>query len=202
MKLFWNVICEIYTTLIVSGLKLPPSKSFFNQPTTTNDCYQFLEEIHGDISFTKTERFYILEAAKNFEFFSNNQIKFEITFDLDPTDQIAIDSQSIILRVDQSHDMIVEADGYYKSKILGLCQYKDNDTQTIYLVHDRLRNPITLRTTTIHELGHLVGLDHTQGRSIMHRYNTNSSLYPTYIDAVEFAIRFNCKPSELRYFKL
>lgn len=200
MEFFWNVACEILTCLKQMGVNIPPSHRLFNQPKITND-YQLVEEIHADISFTEKEKLLILRAAKDFEYFSNDQITFDIQFDLDSSDQEAVENQSVILRVDKTHPLIVEMDGYYKYSILGVCQYRE-DYDALYLVHDRLRNPITFRTTTIHELGHFVGLDHTNGRSIMHKHNLSSVLYPTRADAIEFAKVYNCKPEELRYFKL
>lgn len=200
MKFFWNLACELYTGLVTAGIKIPPSHRFFNQPKAATDI-QIVEEIHGDISFPEHERYYILQAAKDFQYFSNDQITFDITFDLDPTDKQAVEDQAIILRVDKTHPIIVEMDGYYKHNTLGLCHFRE-DKDAIYMVHDRLSNPITYRTTAIHELGHFVGMDHTVGRSIMYKHNNNGVLYPTYIDAVELAEVYDCKPEDFRYFKL
>jgi len=200
MKLFWNLACEIFTCLKQTGINVPPSHRFFNQPKITNDS-QMLEEIHVDISFTEDERLLIRQAAKDFEYFSNDQVSFDLRFDLDPTDEEAIKNQAVMLRVDKTYPLVVEMDGYYNQTILGLCMYRE-EHDAVYMVYDRLSNPITFRTTVIHELGHFMGLDHTLGRSIMYKHNMNNVLYPTYIDAVEFAKTYDCKPEELRYFKI
>lgn len=183
----------------MAGLNIPPSQRFFNQPSasTLEDEY----EIHADISFPEHERYYLKQAAKEFTYFSNDKILFNIQFDLDPDDQEMIDNQSVIIRADKYHPVVVEADGYHRTTALGLCQYRPVGS-IIYMVHDRLSYPITYRTVAIHELGHFVGMDHTANPSIMGRYNYNDVLYPTYNDAVEFARVYQCSPEELRYFKL
>lgn len=200
MKLFWNFACEIYTELIQIGFTFPPSQRFFNQPEIYED-FQIIEEIHADISFPENERHCIRQAAKDFEYFCNQRIVFDIIFDLEHDDQQRISEEPVLVRASKKHPIIVETDGYHKCNILGLCQFRKNNN-AIYMVHDRLSNYQLYRTTAIHELGHFIGMHHVGSPSVMYKYNSGNVLYPTYIDAIEFAKLYDCKAEDLRYFKL
>jgi hypothetical protein len=201
MKLLWSVLAELYTSLFTSGIKIAPPNFLFNKPKVKIPV-RMAEVIHADITFTEEERKYILQAAKDMEFFTNDWFTFDITFDLDTENYDAFLEESIMLRVDGYNPSIVKSDEIHQNKTIGLCQYWDDGTRDIYMVYDRLHDPITWRTTAIHELGHFIGLSHTEGRSIMHKYNSKNILYPTYIDAQEFAKVYKCLPKDLRYFKL
>ena len=201
MKFFWSLLAEIYTDLFISGIKWAPPKFLFNQPKIKIPV-TLTEIIHADIAFTEEERQYILQAAKDMEFFTNGWFNFDIVFDLDTGNYDAFLDESIMLRVDGYNENIVESDKIHNNTTIGLCRYWDDGTRDIYMVYDRLHDPITWRTTAIHELGHFIGLSHTNGRSIMHKCNSGKILYPTYTDAQEFAKVYNCLPTDLRYFKL
>lgn len=198
--MFWKLLSGMYYLMIVAGAKNAPPSILFNKPKQKFRC-KYYELIKADITFTEAERFYILEAIKDFEQFCNGLIKLDIEFNLDLTQEEYI-NQSMLIRAVPTTKEIVMYDGYLQSNILGLCSCMENGFKKIHLVHNRLTNPITFRTTMIHELGHFVGLHHTRKKSIMHAYNHGNVLYPTYIDAREFARVFNCSPEQLRYFKL
>lgn len=144
----------------------------------------------------------ILESLDDLQSFCNGLICLEIRFELDGYDDEAIRNNCVLLRVDGYHPSIVASDEKIKSNTIGLCNYMQNDTKRLYLVHDRLDHPITFKTTAIHELGHFIGLDHTGRQSIMHKSNFSSVLYPTYIDAIEMSKVWGVDPEDLRYFKL
>ena len=88
------------------------------------------------------------------------------------------------------------------SKILGLCLHKSNYTANLYILANRIINKHIFRITVIHELGHFLGMGHTDRISVMHKFNYGTILYPTYIDALEFGKIYNCEPDQLCYFKL
>ena len=108
----------------------------------------------------------------------------------------------ILKRAEPALKEIVESDARIKNTTLGLCNYLPNDTIVLYLVPERLKNPFSFRTTTIHEIGHALGMKHLGKPSVMHQYNHNDVLYPTYKDAIELGKLYGIDPKNLRYFKL
>lgn len=200
MRFFWKFLSKIYCELVIMGLDIVPPAMLFNKPQKQLE-YKYFGEILADKNFTPDERNYIMEGVKNIEDFCNGIIKFDIRFDLESDTKFAPDT-SLILKIGSDNPIVVAATKTYKSDILGLCQSAPSGLKIIYLVHDQLNNPIIYRTTVIHELGHYIGLEHTKYASIMHKSNFGNVLFPTYIDAQEFAKKYNCSPEDLKYFKL
>ncbi len=200
MRFFWKFISEIYCGLVSLGFKIEPPPILFNQPKQKFQSQRF-EEILADKSFTSEERGYIIAGIRDMERFCNGLVKFSVKFVLESSTKVTIDS-SLLLRVKADNPAIVDSDERIKSTTLGLCQYMSTGAKIVYLVSERLSDPITYRTTVCHEFGHFIGLDHTEQTSIMHKSNFGRVLYPTYIDAVELSTKYGCSPEELRYFKL
>lgn len=201
MQWFWNILCEIYTSLIDLGFEIRAPDFLFNIPEE-HFSFKVKKRIYADSQFTEEERISILQAADDFYEFSNHWFEFEISFDLDNTDEEFIKEHHVLIRADSNHPLVLESDSSLVSNTLGLCYYRENFNISLYLVHERLKSHIAYKTTTLHELGHFLGLNHTLGKSIMNRYNSKNILYPTYIDAKEFVKHYKCKIESLKYFKL
>jgi hypothetical protein len=200
MRLFWKIISEIYCELVSWGLNFKPPSVLFHQPEQKFQC-QYFEEILADKSFTDAERTYIMQGLQDIEEFCNGLYKFTVNFVLEPTTEVAV-SSCLLLKVKNDNPLIVASDERIKSTTLGLCQYMNTGAKIVYLAHERLTDAITYRTTVAHEFGHFIGLEHTERVSIMHKSNFGNVLFPTYIDALEFAKKYNCNPEDLKYFKL
>lgn len=201
MKLLWSIASEIYSSLVLGGLEISPPNFLFNQPQKQLECV-YSDTILADVNFPDYERKLILEAKKDLELFCNGAIELEIRFELNSEDIDTIRNNCVLLRVSANHPSIKESDERIQNTTLGLCDYMANKTRRLYLVPERLTDPITYRTTAIHELGHFIGLGHTGRPSIMHKHNYSRVLYPTRIDAKELAKVWNYKPEQFRYFKL
>lgn len=200
MTKFFKIIYYIYTILVHLGLRCNPPSILLNKVKVPANP-ELIEEIHADISFTSTERLYILQAAKDWETFSNNRIKFNIIFDLNLIDYSLMSDKSTIIRVHSSAQVIKEMDEKIKANTLGICYYTSDTIRTIYLAFDRLKDYNTLRATTAHELGHYIDLDHTEGHSIMNKHIKYNIYYPTYIDAVEYGSKWDIDPKDCKYIK-
>lgn len=201
MKFLWSVAAEVYTDLVIAGLDIAPPKRLFHQPKQKLDC-AYSDTILADKAFTEKERKLILEANQDLESFCNGLIELDIVFELDAEDKETIRNNCVLLRAPPTHPSIIASDEAIKNTTLGLCDYMANDTRRLYLVPERLYNPITFRTTATHELGHFIGLDHTKPNSIMYKHNTSRVLYPTRIDAEELAKTWQVNVEDLKYFKL
>lgn len=201
MKLLHKIAAFIYCDLVVDfGLDLAVPHWLFHQPIVQLE-HTYTEFIRADINFTEKERLLIQRAARNLEWFCNGFLEIDIEFDWDPAQEIP-ENTGIILRVPATDKTIADADGYFKNTVLGLCSWTKKHSTVIHLVHDRLQDANTFRTTVLHELGHYMGMGHTKKPSIMYKENYTRVLYMTYKDAVEFAKRFGLRPEYLRYFKL
>ena len=201
MKLFWRILSEIYSNLVVAGLKISPPNFLFYIPKKKLSC-QYTATILADINFTDNERRLILEGLNDLHQFCNGIFELQILFVLDPEDHERVNNNYIILRVSPTHPSIVASDEKVESTTIGLCEYMENKTVRLYLVPERLTNPIMFRTTTIHELGHFLGLGHTERPSIMHKLNYETVLYPTRRDAEAFGKLTGLAPESFKYFKL
>jgi hypothetical protein len=196
-KIATSIYCDLVT---LGGLKVDPPRWMFNIP---KELLPHLEthQILADINFTPKERWLIEEAARNIEWFSNGLIKMRILFEWDPAWNVN-ENLTVMLRVPSTEKMITDCDGYYKNTVLGLCNWMKNNSVIIHMVHDRLQDEHTFRTTAIHEIGHYLGLGHLKKPSIMYKSNYMKVLYMTYNDAVEFARIYQIDPESLRYFRL
>lgn len=200
MKLIWQIITSLYSILKKSGINLPPYSFLFNKPKIKFPK-TIVETIRADSSFNERERKLIVEAAQDMFRFTNKRIKFNIRFDLEP-EECDLES-NVIYRICSDEEYIQKADEKYDNYVIGLCNYRENHTKVIYLIYDRLeRSDNLFRTTTIHEFGHYLGMQHTTNCSIMQPVNPNTIPYPTYKDAVELAKIWKCLPTDLAYFKL
>lgn len=200
MQFLYKAAASIYCELVVLGnFRLTPPLWLFNKPKRSIP-HTYTEVILADHNFNNKERWLIEEAVHNMEWFLNGFIRFEVKFEWD-SNQIIPDNQGVILRAAPTDKTITYADGYFKSKILGLCLIQ-NEKIAIHLVSERLQDQHLFRTTVLHELGHYLGMGHIELPSIMHAYNYNQVLYMTRKDAEEFGKLFNLNPEALQYFKL
>lgn len=202
MKMLWKIISNIYTELVVgAGLPIDPPYFLFNQPNRRLQC-EYHDIILVDKTFTTKQQELIRAALKDLQYFCNGLIEINLIFDLDPEDKERIKNHSVLLNVDSSHPAIEASDERLQAKTLGLCEWLDNDTKRLYLVQERLPTDIIFRTTAIHELGHFIGMGHTEIPSIMHKNNNSNVLYPTYKDAKELSEVWDVYPGYFRYFKM
>lgn len=201
MRFLWSLLCNICSVLKVAGIVRNFPDALFHKPKKRlPELYQ--ETIFADKNFTESERKLILSALDNLHEFVNGSIRIVLEFTLDPTNPKMIVNNSVLFRVNSDHPAIRNSDGYTQTRTLGLCNYMSNDTCQIYLVMDRLNEPITFQSTALHELGHFIGMGHVDSPSIMSRFNSIRISKPTYNDAKELSRLLRIHHQNFRYLKL
>jgi len=194
-----KIIYFLYRTLILLQINIKPPQFLFNIPKE-HDNHAIIEIIHADINFTPKERLLIAQALQILTEFTNNNIIFYVHYDLGEFDMNIEENK--LIRVHSSNPLIQQWDKNINSHTLGLCAYNNNNTRFVYLAYDRLTDPIVFRCTTIHEYGHHINLQHTDGPSIMNQFINPKIMFPNKIDAIEYAKRFNCSPEDCKYIKI
>lgn len=152
-----------------------------------------------DITFTRKERAALERSCEEWYRFTRGAIFFHPLFDLYKQDLDAPMQDDLVLRVSPEFWRIaatpIIACGLYQPEtIAGKKDYR----ATIYLVPQRLRMPGAFEETMTHELGHFLGLDHTEGRSVMNAGSAGVTRL-TEIDAKEFCRAFECGIEELDF---
>lgn len=200
MNLISKILCYFYLIIRSIGFKIKPFKFFFNKPNIK--IYKTLHiELTGSEEFNLKERKLILEALDEIYHFTNERIKFNISFNLNEISEEQFANQPLIIKIDSNYQIVKDSDKCWGLNTIGLCYFRNNNAHIVYLIHDRLEIK-WFKTTVIHELFHLLGLKHTKRLSIMQPINTGFVLHPTYKDAVEMAKILNCMPKDLKYFKI
>lgn len=192
---FWNILSRIYCYLIINNIISIKPNFLFNKPRFKLSC-AYKDYIYADTSFTKNERILLKNAVSDIEYFCNGLIKLNIIYE-DHTDNC-----NILIKAEEDHPSIIKSDNEFDCNTLGLCEWMTDNTRRLCLVYKRLSNNITFTTTATHELGHFLGMSHTDIPSIMYKYNMYKVPYLTLIDAKAFASIWNIDFRMLRYLKL
>lgn len=157
----------------------------------------FIILLHGDMDFSQQERQIVSEAVDRWYEFTNGKFLFHIIYDISKYDLDALTKDDIILKVASSFYLVKESEQRSKGRTCGLC-HRFTNRGNIYMVENRVRNYQTFRTVLMHELGHYIGLDHTEGPSIMYEYTDQTGDF-TKNDALAFCEEYGCGLNELRY---
>lgn len=152
-----------------------------------------------DLDFTRKERAAIEQSCEEWYRFTRGTILFHPVFDLHKQDLDAPMRDDLVLRVPPEFWRITAAPiiacGLYQPEAIA---GKTDCRATIYLVPQRLQLPGAFEETMTHELGHFLGLDHTEGRSVMNAGSAGITRL-TEIDAREFCRAFDCEMKELDF---
>lgn len=200
MNLLIRLIYWIYSAVIYTGIKLSPPSILFHKPLPYTGI-KYVEQIHVDMRFSPKEIELILESLHHLTKFTNSKVSFNLHIDLVPLQDVNYIENKLI-KIHSSSDIIKNSDENIKGTTLGLCFHNTDGTKHIYLVYDRLKDDITFKCTTMHEYGHHIYLDHTEGKSIMNRHIDSNIMFPTRIDAIEYANKFECSPEDCMYLKI
>jgi len=201
MRFFWSTLSNICSVLKVAGIVRNFPGIVFNKPSKRlPELYQ--DTILADKNFTTNERKMITSAINNLHQFVNGAIRISLEFTLDPNDTATINQNSVLFRSNSRSETIKKSDGIAQTKTLGLCNYMSNNTCQMYLVMDRLSDSATFESTTLHELGHFIGMGHVESPSIMSRFNSVRITEPALNDAKELGRLLQIHYKNFRYLKL
>lgn len=149
MRFFITLICVLISLVCLNCTK---AQQVAKYPVKIE------KEVYIDPGFDYEEKIQIINALKTWECSTNNSIKFTLI-----TEKPTYPTYLSIEQVDSGDERVVKWDAetsiLYKkeTKAVGYF-YLKNQVSTILLVDDRLDGEV--KATTIHEVGHSLGLDH------------------------------------------
>jgi predicted Zn-dependent protease len=187
LKILYKILLVILLLIFFKQIHtLVSNKEMFIPPTS------FHSTLYLDYKFNEQEIKAITEAAKDWETATHNKVKFKIV--TLPTDKtVDLRKGIMVLKVDTLDPEIIYLDiAAGKPTILGLCK-SIGMVPYIKLVSPRL-NSNNYQNVVKHELGHLIGLGHTD--------NPNTLMFPTIdfgsseiteTDLYHFCKKYDCR---------
>ncbi len=197
----WRAVCRIVALsavvlLVVScgmsaNVKPKAPKKNVNNPTFN----LILEN-----SFGGPERELIVDSFMEWQRDTKGVVKFTVAkYAFDPSlEEIPETSEKCtydvyVLRINSANPSVRKLDKREGSKVLGFTA-SNCDQRVVALVTDRLKDAKMFRQVTVHEAGHLVGLDHipVPKESIMFPSVDKATTCPTELDMKQFCMLYEC----------
>lgn len=170
-------------SLLMCCCIIPPNTQSLNQ---YNICI--------DKSFTDFENLIIKDQFKLWQYKINNRVifKFKENCDVDIKAFISNQSDVLVLNFTKSNDFIIELDKEQDEGMLTVGVYNQKTIKFIGLMTYRINNYDKFKKVTLHEIGHLLGLDHGEKNTVMFKHVTDQTEELTDHDIKEFCKIYKC----------
>lgn len=204
----WRAVCRVVALfavmlLVVScgtsaNLKPKTSKKNVNNPTFN---------LILDVGFGGPERELIIDSFKEWQRDTNGVVNFVVAkYTFDPSlEEIPEVSEKCtydvyVLRINSTNEVVRKLDKRDNAKVLGFTS-SNCDQRIVALVTDRLKDAKMFRQVTVHEAGHLVGLDHipVPKESIMFPSVDKATACPTRLDMAQLCLLYDCDYNDMKY---
>lgn len=147
-----------------------------------------------DHSFSEFENLLIKDQFKLWQQKINNKVafKFKDNCNVDVKSFIANQSDIMVLNFDQPNDYIYELDKDQDPGMLTIGVYHNKTIKFIGLITYRITNYDKFKKVTLHEIGHLLGLNHGKKNTIMYKHVSDQTGDLTDDDIKEFCNIYKC----------
>lgn len=178
------------------------SRELVFRPLVVHTIGPFKVERHlyVDESFTNDEDQMIVSAAKEWERKTGGLVTFKIHLIINSGEFITLkDSKAIAITKGHVADLFVYEVEETQGHFLGL-HTKRFSTELIILNVDRIDDALALRATTLHEMGHALGLDHAWRKyTLMYPSDDYGAYVITEHDLEQFCLLYFCEVKNLRH---
>ena len=203
MKAFFNQLFKILGKLICFSLifaSVQFSRELFFRPLVVHTIGPFKMERHLyiDETFTTQDDFMIGLAAAQWEKKTDGLVTFKMHYLVNSAEFVTLeDSKAITIVKVGVNDPFTEEAENEAGNLLGLYTRRFHN-ELIALNVDRIDSALEMRATTMHELGHALGLDHNPRKfTLMYPSEEFGGHSITNYDLEEFCYIYFCDASKL-----
>ena len=160
---------------------------------------QTTKNLYLDPSFTPEEVDIIIEATHEWEMSTGFRVIFNVLYEK----PIILKARDIeIFKMDSNNSFVKQAESGHKDNlkhvVYGLCWKYHEPNPIIWIITDRINgNNKVLLLTVIHELGHSLGMEHSDNpNTILATYQNLNIEHLTYEDLKEYCKLHDCSVND------
>jgi len=164
-----------------------------------------IEKIHRsvyiDSEFNDDDQELIEQAIDEWDYSTNHMVDYEFVGKIDLKDYYSLNENDIFIYKTDHQDLFIKNldDGRKDGLItIGYCRIYKQKATKLYIVYDKIYTYSDLKAVVIHELGHSIGLLHTNDENSVMYYNEGKATgYITNVDLVNFCNLYYCDPKDM-----
>jgi len=204
MKKFFHVLARICKNLVIFTFLFTltqMTRELIFRPIVVNTVGPIKVERHFyvDEAFDMSENFLIASSIAEWEKKTGGILTFRVHYFTTAGEFLTIkDRKAIAITKMSIYDPFVEEVEEEQGKLLGL-HTKNFSTEIIILNTERFSgDPLEFRSTTMHEIGHALGLEHSAHKyTLMYPSADYAALHITKKDLIQFCYLHLCKVEDL-----